>query len=188
MGVLPSRDRSSAPSKKGREVVHPLVDQLRFARSELVRSLADVSDEDARRRLEPMNCLSWIVGHLADQEQRYWLQRGGRPLVVPGLNALVGSGRPASTPPLAEMWDAWRAVTAAADPYLDALTVADLQAAPKLGGRSRESVGTLLLRVIGHYWFHNGEAQAIRQLLGHANLPEFVGAIGEQAPYRPEPR
>lgn len=170
-------------------MIHPLVDQLRFARSEFVRSLAGVGDEDARRRLGPMNCLSWIVGHLADQEQRYWLQRSGRPLVEPGLNALVGYGRPASTPPLAEMWDAWRAITAAADPYLDSLTGADLEALPTAyGPPPGESVGTMLLRVIGHYWFHNGEAQAIRQMLGHTNLPEFVGAIGKQAPYRPDER
>lgn len=170
-------------------MVHPLVDQLRFARSELVRSLAGVGDEDARHRFGPMNSIGWIVGHLADQEQRYWLQRSGRPPVAPGLNALVGSGRPASTPPLAEMWTAWHAITAATDPHLDALSVADLEASPKAGGPPPgDSVGTMLLRVIGHYWFHIGEAQAIRQLLGHTDLPEFVGAIGKQAPYRPEPR
>ena len=49
-----------------------------------------------------------------------------------------------------------------------------------------ESIGTMLLRVIDHYWFHIGEATAIRQMLGHTNLPEFVGAIGVDAPYRPE--
>lgn len=167
-------------------MVHPLVDQLRFARAELVRALADVGDEDARRRLGPMNCLSWIVGHLADQEQRYWLQRRGHPPVAPDLNPLVGSGQPASTPPLAAMWDAWRAVTAAADPHLDALTVADLQTFPTAGPPCGESIGTMLHRVIGHYWFHIGETQAIRQMLGHPNLPDFVGAIGDQAPYRPE--
>jgi len=170
-------------------MVHSFVDQLRFARSELVRSLADVGDEDARRRLGQMNCISWIVGHLADQEQRYWLQRRGRPKVEPELNALVGYGQPSSTPSLAEMWDAWRAITAATDPYLDGLTVADLEAFPTAGDPpATESVGTMLLRVIGHYWFHIGEAQAIRQVLGHTDLPDFVGAIGEQAPYRPEPR
>ena len=55
-------------------MVHPLVDQLRFARSEWVRVLEGVSDEDARRRLTPMNSISWMVGHLAWQENRYWLQ------------------------------------------------------------------------------------------------------------------
>ena len=48
----------------------------------------------------------------------------------------------------------------------------------------RESTGTLLQRVIYHQWFHNGEVQAIRQLFGHENLPQFVGNIGEEAPYR----
>ena len=28
--------------------------------------------------------------------------------------------------------------------------------------------------------------QAIRQMLGHAGLPEYVGEIEEEAPYRPE--
>jgi hypothetical protein len=52
---------------------HLLVAQLRFARSEFARGLAGVSDEDARRRLMPLNCLSWMVGHLANQEHRYWV-------------------------------------------------------------------------------------------------------------------
>ena len=34
---------------------HPLVNQLRFARRELIRCLEGVSQDDAIRRLEPMN-------------------------------------------------------------------------------------------------------------------------------------
>jgi len=33
---------------------------------------------------------------------------------------------------------------------------------------------------------HMGEIQAIRQMLGHTNLPQYVGEIEQQAPYRPE--
>lgn len=168
-------------------MAHLLVDQLRFARSEFVRSLDGVSEDDAVRRFGPMNSISWIIGHLSDQEQRYWIWRRDEPLVVEGLNALVGYGKPASTPPLDDMWKAWRAITSATDPYLEALTVSDLQAFPLVNGSPHsESVGTLILRVIGHYWFHTGEAQAIRQMLGHTQLPEFVGDIGEKAPFRPE--
>jgi hypothetical protein len=47
---------------------HPLVTQLRFARSEFQRCLDGVSAEDAVHRFGPMNCISWIVGHLANQE------------------------------------------------------------------------------------------------------------------------
>ncbi|MEP7293389.1 MAG: DinB family protein, partial [Chloroflexota bacterium] len=57
---------------------HPLIEQLRFTRSEFQRALAGVTDEDARRRFMPMNSISWIIGHLANQEQRYWLLFFGR--------------------------------------------------------------------------------------------------------------
>jgi DinB superfamily len=168
-------------------MTHLIVDLLRFARSETVRSLDGVTDEEGARRFGSMNSISWMVGHLADQEQRYWLERRGEPLPVPGLNDLVGYGKPASTPKLSEMWEAWRAIIAATNPYLDSLTIADLQEFPTWKGKViDESVGTLILRVNGHYWFHNGEAQAVRQMLGHTNLPDFVGDIGEKAPYRPE--
>jgi len=48
-----------------------------------------------------------------------------------------------------------------------------------------ESIGTLLMRNIFHYWYHTGEASAVRQMLGHAGVPEFVGDISTAA-YRPE--
>jgi hypothetical protein len=166
-----------------------LVTQLRFARSELQRALAGVTEEDAQRRILPMNCLSWIVGHLAAQEQNYWLGLARRQTLYPHLDDLVGFGRPASTPPLGEMWEAWGAITATADPYLDGLATEVLESHFTLMGKLvRESVGTLLYRNIYHYWYHTGEAMAIRQLLGHQSLPDFVGRIGAEAPYRAEGR
>ena len=50
-----------------------------------------------------------------------------------------------------------------------------------------ENIGTLLLRNFYHYLYRTGEASALRQMLGHVNVPEFVGNIGEAA-YRPEER
>jgi uncharacterized damage-inducible protein DinB len=165
----------------------PIVQQLRFARSEFMRSLSGVTDEESRHRFGPINSISWMVGHLADQEQRYWFQRRGVPILVSGLNDQVGFGKPASTPPLGEMVDAWQTVTEASDDYLDSLTVPDLLDHFVMDGvQLEESVGTLLQRVIWHYWFHNGEMQAVRQLLGHTNLPQFVGDINAAAPYTPE--
>lgn len=165
---------------------HPLVDQLRFTRSEWLRALDGVSDEEAVQRLPPMNAIAWIVGHLAWQEQRYWLTFSQNQTPVPALNEIVGYGRPASTPPLAEMLVAWRTVTTAADPWLDQLTSDDLAGAITLRGWRTTTVGSLLLRVIYHYWYHIGEIMAIRQQLGHPNLPDFVGDIDDKAPYRQE--
>jgi hypothetical protein len=43
----------------------------------------------------------------------------------------------------------------------------------------------LLHRNLYHYWYHTGEAAAIRQMLGHTDLPQFVGDMS-QAFYRKE--
>src|SRR5688572_20657793 len=101
---------------------HPLVEQLRFARSEFRRGLDGLTDEEARRRFLPMNCISWNIGHLASQEQRYWLFLAQGNLLLPEINDTFRSGAPASTPPLGDVWQAWETITAAADPWLDSVT------------------------------------------------------------------
>jgi uncharacterized damage-inducible protein DinB len=166
---------------------HPLVDQFRFTRREWRRGLDGLSEDDAQRHLAAMNCISWIAGHLAWHEQRYWLQRAHGRLPYPLLNQSYAYGAPASTPALAEMLGVWQRVTAAADPYLDRLTTASLQTELLLDGQTvGQTVGSGLHRIIYHYWYHTGEIQAIRQMLGHAGLPEYVGDIEIEAPYRPQ--
>ena len=166
---------------------HPLILQLRFTRSEFRRGLEGLSDADARRRLLPMNCISWNIGHLAWQEQRYWLTRLQGQTPLPHLNELVGYGQPACTPPLAEMWQAWQTITRLADPFLDTLTTEKLLEIHYLEDQQIEfTAGTLLQRVIYHYWYHTGENMAIRQMLGHTDLAEFVGDIDTEAPYLSE--
>ena len=156
--------------------IHPLVTQLRFARSEFVRCLHGVADADARRRFEPMNSIGWIIGHLASQEQFLWVMAAQGRIVAPDLYELVGHGRPAATPPLDDMWRTWHEITAAADPFLDTLTDERLNIHLQWENQPlAETAGMLLLRNIYHYWFHTGEAHAIRQMLGHPNLPQFVG-------------
>src|SRR4029453_1663083 len=70
-------------------------------------------------------------------------------------------------------------------PYLDTLKGSMLTCKWKreTGG---ETPGTKLLRTTYHYWFHLGESQAVRQMLGHKGLPTFVGGFGKSV-YRPEP-
>ncbi|MDR3575387.1 MAG: DinB family protein [Anaerolineaceae bacterium] len=163
---------------------HALVTQLKFTRSEFMRGLDGISEADGLTRFEPMNCISWMVGHLADQENRYWVGRAQGILLLPELNALVGHGQPASTPPLKEMLAAWKQVTEAANVYLEGLTATTMNGAVTAQGKALPTnVGSLILRNIYHYWYHLGEAAAIRQMLGHKNLPEFVGDM-EQWQYK----
>ena len=166
---------------------HPLITQLRFTRGEFARTFKKVEDADARKRIMPMNCLSWNIGHLAWQEQRYFLGYGMGQILRPEIDKQFANGAPASTPPLKEVVEAWTRITKAADPWLDTLTPEILEANVISQGKPiAYTHGNLLQRVIYHYWYHTGENMAIRQLLGHASLPQFVGAIDSKAPYRPE--
>jgi hypothetical protein len=166
---------------------HPLVDQLHFTRSEWLRGLAGITEGEGASHFSRMNCISWMVGHLAWHEQRTFLQRPQNKILFPQLNELFAYGAAMSTPSLKEMMGIWSIVSEAANPYLDTLTTETLQTDLLLNGEAvGQSRGSALRRITYHYWYHIGEIQAIRQMLGHVDLPEYVGDIETEAPYRPE--
>ncbi len=138
------------------------------------------------RRLAPMNSISWMVGHLAWHERLISMERGLGQRVEPALDA-VANGAPASTPSLKAMWAIWHRVTDAADDYLDTLTSADLELPlPHDGRKDPPAAGSQLQRITYHYWNHIGEASAVRQIMGHTRLAQYVGDIEAIAPYRRE--
>lgn len=168
-------------------MIHPLVAQLHFTRREFQRALEGLSEEDARKRILPMNCISWNVGHLAWQEQRYFLSFAQDKILIPRIQEEFRYGAPASTPALAEMQEAWQTITRAADEWLDALTTEKLlEVYHHPSGEWSTRYGNLLQRVIYHYWYHTGENMAIRQSLKNEGLQDFVGNIDDEAPYRAE--
>ena len=163
------------------------MEQLRFARSEWQRGLAGLSEADAMRRLGPMNSISWMLGHLAWHERLCWMVRAQGRRIEPPLDALA-TGRPATTPSLAGMQATWARVVGAADGYLDGLTTADLERPLAHDVRTnRPTAGTQLQYITYHYWSHVGEASAVRQMLGHTDLPEYVGRMPAEAHFRRDP-
>ena len=166
--------------------LHPLVEQLRFTRGEFQRAIEGVSEDDARKRITPMNCISWNVGHLAWQEQRYFVTFAQGKTVLPELNEQFAYGAPAHTPALADAQALWQVATRAADIWLESVTTEGLlQLFTNPTGEWATSFGNLLQRVTYHYWYHTGENMAIRQVLGHTGLADFVGNLDDEAPYRP---
>jgi hypothetical protein len=168
-------------------MTHPLVDQFRFTRREWLRGLEGVTEENGAHHFGQMNCISWVVGHLAWHEQRSFLQRPQDIILFPKLNEIFAYGAPMSTPSLKEMLETWQAVAKAADPYLDTLTTELLLTDLLLNGEPvGQTRGTVLRRITYHYWYHLGEILSIRQMIGGRDLPDFVGEIDVEAPYRPE--
>ena len=92
------RPASTGPSKPARRG-HPLVDQLRFTRSEWLRGLKGVSEDAGARHFGQMNSIGWIVGHLAWQEQRYLLHRPQGIMLREDIQQNFASGGPMSTGP-----------------------------------------------------------------------------------------
>ena len=155
--------------------MHNLVTIQHLARKEFLRGLQGLSDEDARKRVEPMNCISWIVGHVAHQQHAFfvsWPQgKPSEPRYRP-----FGYGSPASQPPLDEVMALWHASCDAADVWLDAATAESLRVTFPSSPEG-ENGGALVVRNIFHTWCHLGEISSIRQMLGH-RAPEFVNMYG----------
>lgn len=172
----------------GSAVPHPLVVQLRFTRREFARAVVGVTDEEALERPGGLNAVGWAVAHLTWQEQKYFLDLGQGERPYPDVDRAFRPGASAATPPLEEALRAWRDVTRRADPWLDTLDVAAM-AAPyrkKDGAPGGRIVGDLVQRVTYHYWYHLGQVVAVRRLLGHAKVPQFVGNLDAEASYTPE--
>jgi hypothetical protein len=92
-----------------------------------------------------------------------------------------------SSPALSDTLQTWHQVTQASQSYLDTLTTQSLEQELPLDGKPvGQSIGSAIRRMTYHYWYHLGEIQAIRQMLGHTGLPEYVGDIETLAPYRSE--
>jgi uncharacterized damage-inducible protein DinB len=152
-----------------------LVSQLRFARSEFRTGFTGVNEEESQKRLMPMNSIAWIVGHLAWHEQHYWLKRAQDYVLFPKLYEVTAFGKPPGEVSLKEMAGFWEDVILESDKYLDQLSSDDLEKPMVVKGRELPAnLGTMISRVIYHYWYHAGEIQAIRQILGHKDLPDFI--------------
>ncbi|MDK2981545.1 MAG: hypothetical protein PWQ55_1892 [Chloroflexota bacterium] len=169
-----------------------IINQLKFTRGEFRKAFSGVSEEEGMRRFMPINSIGWMVGHLAWHEQLYWLTRLQDHTPIPELNELASFGGEASQPSLTQMIAYWEQVTAEADRFLESLTLADLlpNVVANNGKEYPVNIGTLISRVTYHYWYHTGEMQAVRQLLGHTGLPDFVSddieTIGRYYPDKEE--
>ncbi len=92
--------------------------------------------------------------------------------------------QPNVSPPFAEMMAAWQQAAAAVDPLLNALTEEDAHMHRLVRGQPQhENIGTWLLHLTPHMWYHNGEASAIRQLIDDCDLPQMVSSILDWATF-----
>lgn len=145
------------------------IDLVRFALSEFERGLEGLSDEDARKRLtkadgSEMNAISWTVAHIAG----HWLNRPER------LMRYASGSKNAEPPSLEDALTFLAEAKGFTESWLPDATDEFLASQPeRLRG---ESIGTGVMRAVLHTWFHTGEINAVRQMLGHGEIG-FVGQM-----------
>ncbi|MCA9835761.1 MAG: DinB family protein [Trueperaceae bacterium] len=151
-----------------------LVKYVFHVRRELNRALEGLSEADLDKRVAGINSCAWIVAHLAWQEQRYWLEPRGLPQVA-DLSA-YRNGATLTNPNFAEVYPLWQEIIRQSESWLEGLAEDDLRNHFR-GNKffELENIGSLMTRVIGHYYLHIGQITAIRKILGY-EVPGFVGS------------
>ena len=142
----------------------------RFALSEFERGLEGLTDDEARTRLTKadgtqMNAISWIIAHIAG----HWLLR------PPELDRYNFRSTDPTPPSLDEARKCLADAKAFVERWLPSADEALFSYLPPENADG-ETVGTGLMRAILHTWFHTGEINAIRQMLGHAEIG-YVGKL-----------
>lgn len=80
----------------------------------------------------------------------------------------------------------WHTLRMAPDGFLEGLTTDMPQSDLLLSGKSvGPTLASIKRQVTYHYWYHIGEIQAIRRMLLNKDLPDCVGDIEIEAPFRP---
>ncbi len=163
------------------------IEVARFTLAEFNRNLEGLSENDARARMTKagggaMNAITWAMAHIAG----HWLSRPKR---LENFDFQTGD----PTPPTLADARVWLDEAAAfTERWLPAADAELLGTKPAfLRG---ESIGTGVMRATLHTWFHCGEINVIRQLLGHPEIAflgditeylEWRGAAGQTGMFRP---
>src|SRR3990172_4641100 len=142
-------------------------DLARFALAEFERGIEGVSPEEALVRLKKadgslMNAISWTIAHIST----HWLTTlayAKKEPSTPNWRRFVGREADPTPLPLDEA----KQMLAVAKEAAEWWAGADGSALSYKRDDRPERAGTGLMRVILHTWFHMGEMNAIRQMLGH---------------------
>lgn len=152
----------------------------RFALSEFQRGIDGLSEQDARVQMKKadgtfMNSIAHTIGHLS----WHWLavRRYATEQPYPDeLRQFAFGAPPEETPPPLSQVLAYFDKARSLD-WLEGVDEAFLDS-----GTRQENIGTSVTRVTLHTWYHTGEVNAIRQMLGHPEIT-FVGPmIGQLEP------
>lgn len=150
-------------------------DIVSFTVDEFRRGLEGLSADEAHWRSpksdgSQMNAVAWTVQHIA----AHWHNAA---LAAQGMPFERRQPPTDGSPP--DYLLALSFLETAASELQESLRVPPENMTRQLRASSEETAGSFLARAIFHSWFHAGEINAVRQLLGHPEI-RYVADPGER--------
>lgn len=163
------------------------LDLARFTFSEFERGFAGLTEEEARKRIEKsdgsqMNAATWTVKHISVPWLFAHTLGTGAPMPS-GMRDYFGAGADPTPPSVDDAFALFEQAKSSTEGWLPGATDELLSTKREGGPMPNENIGTLYLRAVLHSWFHIGEINATRQLLGHPAIP-FVGQLSDNLEWR----
>ncbi len=156
-------------------VAAPLAAGYRLHTRLFLNCLSGLDDETARARPnQQTNSIAFLALHLVDV-RHYTVTFAGGPAPAHPFAEMLAEVRTieglAAYPPLAEIRDAWAAVSAALEQGLDAVSGDALAAAsPQRFPVSDDTVAGGLAFLLTHEGYHIGQMALLRKYLGHSAM------------------
>jgi DinB family protein len=148
-----------------------LRDQLAVTYQILVRSLADISDDEScRTPIEALSPVIWHLGHLVVTDASIARKAGGVAAAAPADYAPLfktGTGGKADYPPLGEIASAFDDTHAALG---RAVAEAKLDAPDEGPGGLWKDVTGMIMFANNHRWYHIGKITSLGSLLSRPRL------------------
>lgn len=124
----------------------------------------DLSNQEGKKIFKPMNCISWMIGHLACINYNI-VARNSKNRSIPDINDKFGNGSPHFQPEILDVISLWETSVRECFAFLDQMEEEDLK--NKISdSKMNFNLGTDISRLTFHAWNHMGEIAAVRQFLG----------------------
>jgi hypothetical protein len=146
-------------------MTHALIGQFLLTNDQVNKYYFDLSDDDIKAVFKPINCIGWLIGHMALGNYQFLFKNIGN--VIPEDAKLYGNGQPHSTPDKNFILNMWEDSADNLKKWI--INVSDDDLINNMTGKMKDekvNLGTDLSRMMFHTWNHLGEIASVRQLLG----------------------
>ena len=120
-----------------------IIDQYKITNNQVLNYIDDITDEESKRIFEPLNCISWTLGHLARYNNLTFAARS-RGVEIPNEFKDFENGAPHSQKDLSYVKGLWIKTLKDTEKFLDGLNENDLVKILDNDSNAGDNLGTVI--------------------------------------------